>query len=137
MMSADINANVFINLDDVKLHFKFTDDQDDATLFDITQSANNELKKRVVIAVDDVLQLEGGKFFPLCQDAAFVFCEAEIRRQINDMHEESKIIMGRFESMMVTLLTDMRAIAPVRTSREVVVKDTSFEDDYFAERRYV
>lgn len=136
-MSEEINENQFVTLDDVKLHFKFTDSQDDDTLLSIIQSANNEVKKQIIGVVDDISKIESSKFYPRCVDVSLVFCESEIRRQINQMYDESEKIMKSFESKMESLLDDMKAIAPVRTSRQVVSKEVEFEDEYIANRRYV
>jgi len=50
------------------------------------------------------------------------------------MFDEAKKIMNDFDSEMATLLGDIRATAPKRTSLEVVTRTIPFEDDYFAER---
>lgn len=129
-----MNTNQFITLDDVKAEFGFTDTQDDQTLLTIVVASNDELKKRVVAVVDSVEAIEGTKFFQRARDVAMVFAEAEIRRKVNQLYQESDTIMQRFLSMVETLQGDMRAIAPVRSSRQVVTRTVPFEDDYFAER---
>lgn len=136
-MSQEINENQFVTLDDVKLHFKFPSTQNDDTLSSIVQSANDEIKKRIVGVVDDISKIEDSKFFPRCMNAALTFCEAEIRRQINHMYDESEKVMKSFEGKIESLLEDMKAIAPVRTSRQVVSKDVDFEDEFFENRRFV
>ena len=50
------------------------------------------------------------------------------------MYDESEKILAVYEDAKETLLGDVRAIAPERTSREVVTREVPFEDDYFAER---
>ena len=136
-MSTEINENQFISLDDVKLRFGFTSTQKDDILLPIIQSANNEVKKLIVGVVDDISKIESSKFFPRCIDAAMIFCEAEIRRQINHMYDEHEKIIKTFNGMMESLLEDMKAIAPVRTSRQVVTRDVDFEDEFFENRRFV
>jgi len=42
--------------------------------------------------------------------------------------------MTDYNNQIETLLGDIRAIAPKRTSLEVVTRTVPFEDDYFAER---
>ena len=100
-------------------------------------SANNEVKKQIVGVVDDITKIEDSKFFPRCVDVTMIFCESEIRRQINYMYDESEKIMKSFGTMLQSLLEDMKAIAPVRTSRQVVSKQVDFEDEFFADRRFV
>lgn len=63
-----------------------------------------------------------------------VFCISYVRRDINQMYDEAEKIRGNFNSQMETLLGDIRASAPKRTSLELVTRTRSFEDDYFAER---
>ena len=133
-MSEEINENQFVTLDDVKNQFGFTSTQSDNKLLFIVQSANDEVKKRIITVVDDITQIENSKFFPKCLDTAMTFCEAEIKRQINHLYDEYEKIMKSFESKMESLLGDLRAIAPKRTSLQVVSRDVPFEDDYFAER---
>ncbi len=130
----EINQNQFITLDFLKNDQSFTDKQDDDTLLRIVKSANNEVKKQIVTVVDDILAIEGTKFFDRSQDAALTFCISRIKRDINQMFDEAKKIMNDFDSEMKTLLGDIRAIAPKRTSLEVVTRTIPFEDDYFAER---
>ena len=136
-MSVEINDNLFVTLDGVKLHFGITDTQDDDTILSIVQSSNNEVKKQIIGVVDDISKIENSKFFSRCVDAAMIFCEAEIRRQINQMYDQSEKIMKSFDGKMESLLEDMKAIAPVRTSRQVVSKEVVFEDEFFADRRFV
>lgn len=122
----------YIVLDDVKTQYGFTDTQDDATLTGITSSANDEVNKRIAGVVDgDTLDTE---FTSRGKDAALVFAESEIRRQINQLFDDAKKTMEKFNSMMASLLGDLRSIAPKRSSLEVVTRDVPFEDDYFAER---
>jgi len=138
-MSAALTSNTgnqFLTLDFLKSTFKITDTQDDDTLLGIVQASNLEVKKRV-IAVLDSLILEGTIFFQPAQDAALVYAESEIKRKINLMFTEAKDIMERFEGMMETLIGEIRATAPVRTSRRNAKRDDELEDDFFAERRFV
>ena len=95
-MSVEINDNQFVTLDDVKLHFGFTSTQSDDKLLFIVQSANDEVKKRIVGVVDDISKIENSKFFPRCIDAAIVFCEAEIRRQVNHLYDHAEKVMKSF-----------------------------------------
>lgn len=134
-MSVDeINENQFVTLDFLKAYLKFTDSQDDDTLLGIVKSANNEVKKQLITVVDDILAIEGTKFFDRAQDAALIFCVSYVRRDINQMYDEAKILLDNFNSQMVTLLGDIRATAPKRTSLQVVSRTVPFEDDYFADR---
>ena len=139
-MSSDadeINENQFITLDFLKTDLDFTNKQKDDTLLRIVKAANNEVKKELKTVVDSITKIEGTKFFGKGQDAAFTFALALVRRDINHMYDEYKKIMTDYKSQIETLKGDVRAIAPKRTSREVVTKDVSFEDEFFAERRYV
>jgi len=130
----EINENQFITLNILKDRRGFTDDQDDSTLLGIVQSANNEVKKQIITVVDDILAIENTKFFGRASDAAFTFCVSRIKRDINEMFDEAKKIMDDFNAEMASLLGDIRATAPVRTSTQVITRDVPFEDDYFAER---
>jgi len=134
---SEINENQFITLDDAKKRFGFTSTLNDDILLSIVKSSNNEVKKLIVGVVDDIASIEGSKFFPRCKDTALIFCEAEIKRQINHMYDEYEKIIKVFNSMMDSLLEDMKAIAPVRTSREVVSREVDFEDEFVANRRFV
>ena len=134
MSNEEINENQFITLEYYKSYHKITDTQDDDTLLGIIKSANNEVKKQLITVVDDILKIEGTKFFDRAQDAALVFCTASARRDINQMYDESEKLLKNFNSLMETLLGDIRATAPKRTSLEVVSRSIPFEDDYFAER---
>lgn len=136
-MSTEINENQFVTLDDLKSRFGITDNQDNDILLFIVQSANDEIKKRIVGVVDDISKIENSKFFPRCINVAMIFCEAEVKRQINHKHPESEQTKKVFENMMESLLEDMKAIAPVRTSRQVVSKEVDFEDEFFENRRFV
>lgn len=136
-MSADseeINQNEFVTLTSLKDYFDFTDDQDDKTLLRIVNTGNNELKKALKTVVDDITQIQGTKFFDRAIDVALIYCNAQIKRDINQMYDESEKILKVYEDAKETLLGDVRAIAPERTSREVVTREVPFEDDYFAER---
>jgi len=130
----EINENQFITLNSVKSDFTFTDTQDDDTLLRIVKESNNEVKKELKTVVDDITSIQGTKFFGRAQDAANTFAISRIRRDINQMYDESKKIMDSYTSQIETLKGDVRAIAPKRTSLEVVTRDIPFEDDYFAER---
>ncbi len=90
-MSADtteINDNQFVTLDSLKDYFDFTDDQDDKTLLRIVTTGNNELKKALKTVVDDITQIQGTKFFDRATDVALMFCNAQIKRDINQMYDE-------------------------------------------------
>lgn len=134
MSSEEINENQFVTLTYYKSYHKITDKQDDDTLLGIIKSANNEVKKQIVTVVDNILDIEGTKFFDRAQDAALVFCTSYARRDINQMYDEAEKLLNNFNSQMETLLGDIRATAPKRTSLEVVSRTIPFEDDYFAER---
>ena len=125
----------FITLSHLKKHFKITDTQDDDTLLEIVQAGNQEAKKYIIGVVDDLDTVEGSIIFEPCRDAVMVFCESEIRRQINHMYPEAKDIMENFEYMMASVVREIRSQAPVRTSRLIAARDINFEDDFFAERR--
>ncbi len=129
------NELQFVTLPYIKKHFKITDSQDDDTLLGIVQASNLEVKKRIIAVTDDLSTIEGSIFFQPCQDAARTYCESEIRRQISLMFTEAETIMTTFNSMMDTLIGEIRSQAPDRTSRKIAARDTDFEDDYFAERR--
>lgn len=133
----DNTGNQFITLALVKATFKIADSQDDNTLLGIVQAGNLEVKKRLIAVVDSINQIEGTIFFQPAQDAALVFAEAEIRRKINQMYSEAKDIMLKFETMMESLVGEIRSQAPERTSRQLAKRDDNFEDDFFAERRFV
>lgn len=137
MSLQDNNDLQFITLSFVNKTFGFTDGQDDDTMLGIVQACNLEIKKRIINAVDDLDSIEGSIYFQPGQDAALVFCEAEKLRKINKQYEEAEKVMTRFESMMDSLIFLLRADAPKRTSRHIASRDTDFEDDYFAERRFV
>ena len=53
------------------------------------------------------------------------------------MYDESDKLKANYTSEIETLLGDVRAIAPVRTSRQVVSKEVDFEDEFFENRRFV
>ena len=136
-MSSDteeINENQFITLNSIKADFSFTDEQDDDTLLRIVKESNNEVKKELKTVVDDITSIEGTKFFGRAQDAANTFAISRIRRDINQMYDQADNIMKSYKSQIETLKGDVRAIAPKRTSLEVVTRTIPFEDDYFAER---
>ena len=136
-MSSDaeeINENQFITLDSLKSFLKITDTQDDDTLLEIVKSSNNELKKQLKTVVDDITSIEGTKFFGRAQDTALTFAVSKVRKNINQMYDEADKLKANYESEIETLLGDVRAIAPKRTSLEVVARFIPFEDDYFAER---
>lgn len=136
-MSSDaeeINENQFITRDFLKSFLKITDSQDDDALLSIVKSSNNELKKQLKTVVDDITAIEGTKFFGRAQDTALTFALSKVRRNINQMYDEADKLKANYESEIETLLGDVRAIAPKRTSLEVVTRTIPFEDDYFAER---
>lgn len=133
----EINKNYFITRDSLKSYLTITDTQDDDTLLRIVKTANNELKKQLVTVVDDIAALEGTKFFDRAQDVALTYCMSLVKRDINQMFTEAKDIMNDYDAQLESLLGDVRAIAPERTSLEVVTRDIPFEDDYFAERHIV
>ena len=132
--SEEINENQFITLDSLKLDLEFTDTQDDNTLLRIVRESNNEVKKELKTVVDDIVSIEGTKFFGRAKDAANTFAISRIRRDINQMYDEAEKLMKDYRSQIETLKGDVRAIAPKRTSLEVVTRTIPFEDDYFAER---
>ena len=136
-MSLVSNDNLqFVTLQFIKSHFKITDDQDDNTLLAIMQAGNLEVKNRIIAVADDLDLIEGSIFFQKCQDAVLVYVESEIRRQINQMYTEAAEIMTKFETLMETLISGIRSQAPERTSRRLASRETDFEDDFFAERRF-
>jgi len=130
------DALQFVTLQFIKSHFKITDTQDDNTLLAIVQAGNLEVKKRIIAVSDDLDLVEGSIFFQPAQNAALVYVEAEIRRQINQLYTEAETIMERFEAMMETLISEIRSQAPERTSRRLASREIDFEDDFFAERRF-
>lgn len=132
--NSEINENQFVTLDNLKDTFGFTDKQDDSTLLRIVNAGNNELKKALKTVVDNITQIKGTKFFDRATDVALIYCDAQIKRNINQMYQESDNILKVYENAKESLLGDVRAIAPARTAREVVTRDVPFEDDYFAER---
>ena len=136
-MSVINDAVQFVTLDFVKAHFTITDDQDDDILFGIVQAANMEMKKRLTGFADEIGNLAGSQFWPSIQSAGLAFVEAEIRRQINQLYTEAETIMKRFEDMMVSLIGELKSVAPKRTERIIAKRDEDFEDDFFAEGRFV
>lgn len=132
--SEEINENQFVTLNSLKDYFGFTDKQDDDTLLRIVNSGNNELKKALKTVVDSITSIQGTKFFDRAVDVVLIYCNAQIKRDINQMYDESDKILKVYENAKETLLGDVRAIAPVRTSNEMITRDVDFEDDYFAER---
>jgi len=130
----EINENQFITLDSLKLDLDITDGQDDNILLRIVKESNNEIKKQLKTVVDDITAIEGTKFFDRAQDAAHTFAISRVRRDINQMYDEAEQVMKSYNSQIETLKGDVRAIAPKRTSLEVVTRTIPFEDDYFAER---
>lgn len=130
----EINENQFITLNFLKNDLGITDKQDDNILLRIVKESNNEVKKELKTVVDDIIAIEGTKFFDRAQDTAFTFALSKVRRDLNQMYDESKKIMDNYLTEIETLKGDIRAIAPKRTSLEVVTREVPFEDDYFAER---
>ena len=136
-MSSDaeeINENQFITLNSLKADLSITDKQDDNTLSRIIKESNNEIKKELKTVVDSITSIQGTKFFGRAQDTALTFALSRIKRDINQMYDEADKIMTDYKSQIETLKGDVRAIAPKRTSLEVVSRSIPFEDDYFAER---
>lgn len=136
-MSTINNAVQFVTLELVKSHFVITDDQDDDTLLSIVQSCNMEMKKRLVGFSDDIAKLASTQFWASIQSTGLIYVEAEIRRQINQLYTEATTIMQRFEDSVVSLQGELKSIAPKRTERKISKRDEDFEDDFFAERRFV
>lgn len=132
--SDEINDNYFVSLKSLKSYLEITDTQDDNALLRIVVTANNELKKQLITVVDDITSLEGSSFFDKATDVALVFCLSQYRRDVNQMYDEADKILTTYNSQIETLLGDVRAHAPKRTSLEVVTRDVPFEEDYFAER---
>jgi hypothetical protein len=130
----EINENQFITLPFLKSFLKSTDTQDDNILLEIVKSSNNELKKQLKTVVDDITSIEGTKFFDRAQDTALTFALSKVRRNINQMYDEADKLKANYTSEIQTLLGDVRAIAPKRTSLQVVTRTIPFEEDYFAER---
>lgn len=137
MSSLDNNNLQFITLPVLKDHFKFTDTQDDETLLSIVQNCNLEIKKRLINTIDDLDTLEGSVYFQPGSDAALVYCESEVRRQINKQYDVAEKIMERFTGMMDSLIAFLKAAAPERTEKILAVRDTDDEDDYFATRHVI
>lgn len=133
----DNNNLQFVTLPFVKSHFTITDTQDDNTLLAIIQAGNLEVKKQIIAVSDNLNAIEGSIFFQPAQDAVLVYVESEIARQINKLYTEAETIMARFKDMMLTLIGEIRSQAPERTSRKLAKRDDNFEDDFFAERRFV
>ncbi len=132
--SEEINQNQLVTLDSLKDYFGFTDTQDDSTLLRIATAGNNELKKALKTVVDNITSIQGTKFFGEAVDVAMIYCNAQIKRDINQMYDESDRILKVYENAKETLLGDVRADAPERTSLKAVTRDVPFEADYFAER---
>ena len=137
MSNLNNNNLQFITLPVLKDHFKFTDAQDDETLLSIVQNCNLEIKKRLINEIDDLDTIEGSVFFQPASDAALVYCESEVRRQINKQYDIAKTIMERFTTMIETLIGFLKSAAPERTSRLLAARDTDDEDEYFAERHVI
>ena len=124
-----LNNNVqFITLDLVKSKFTNPDDQDDAPILSIVQSANLALPKRLPGVADDIANLAGTQFWSSIQSVGLTYAEAEIRRSINHLYTEAETIMKRFEDAVISLLGEMKSIAPVRTSRIIAKRDDFVED---------
>ena len=137
-MSSVVNNEIqFVTLEFVKNHFVITDKQDDDTLLGIVQAANNELKKSIVGVVDDVAKLKETQFWSSIQSTALMYVESEIRRQINQLYNDAATVKLRYDESLAMLVNELRSVAPKRTKRELVGRDEDFEDDYFAERRFV
>ncbi len=130
----EINENQFITLDFFKTDQTITDSQDDNTLLRIIKSSNNEVKKELKTVVDDITAIEGTKFFGRAQDVTMTLAISQKLRDINHMYDEAKKVKDEYDSQIETLKGDVRAIAPKRTSLEVVTRTVPFEDDYFANR---
>ena len=137
-MSVDTEVKQqFITLSLLKRHFKITDTQDNDILVGIVEASNLEVTKQILPVIDNINIIEDSIFFQPAQDAALVFAESRIRREINQMYTEADMIMVQFKEMMATLIGEIRSQAPVRTSRHLASRDVDFEDDFFAERRFV
>ena len=132
--SDEINENIFLTLDFFKDDQNITDNQDDNTLLRIIKAANNEVKKELVKVVDDITAISGTKFFDTAHDCTVTLAISLKLRDLNHMYKEAGDVRKDYESQIETLKGEVRAIAPKRTSLEVTPRDTSFEDDYFAER---
>ena len=133
-----LNNNVqFITLDLVKSKFTNPDDQDDAPILSIVQSANLALPKRLPGVADDIANLAGTQFWSSIQSVGLTYAEAEIRRSINHLYTEAETIMKRFEDAVISLLGEMKSIAPVRTSRIIAKRDDDFENKFLTERSFV
>ena len=130
----EINENQFLTLDFFKDDQNFKDDQDDSILLRIIKNVNNEVKKELKTVVDAIVDIEGTKFFDRAQDAAMTLAISQKLRDVNQMYDEADKVFKRYQSEIETLKGDVRAIAPKRTSLEVVTRFVPFEDDYFAER---
>jgi len=130
----EINKNQFITLTSLKSDLDITDEQDDNILLRIVKESNNEVTKELKTVVDSITSIEGTVFFSKGRDTALTFAISRIRRDLNQMYDEAATIMKDYKSQIETLKGDVRAIAPVRTSRQLIVRDVPAEDDYFAER---
>jgi hypothetical protein len=133
-VNEDINSNQFITLDYFKTRLGITDDQDDDDIEGFIQTAKNIVTEKVVSVVDSVNAIVGTRFYPECQNVAYTYTLFQYRRDINQMYNEADKLEKTYEKQLEALMGDMRSIAPVRTSRQVIVRDVPIEDDYFAER---
>ena len=136
-MSLVNNEVQFLTLDFLKNHFQITDNQDDDTLLGIVQACNMEMKKSISGTVDNIAKLKETQFWASIQSTALIYCESEIRRQINQLYTQAIEIMKRFKESVISLIDEIRSTAPERTERNIAARDSDFEDDFFAERRFV
>lgn len=112
-----INSNNFVTLDSFKEYAKIKDKLDDATILRIVSTGNNEMKKKLVTVVDNITAIEGTHFFGEATDAVLTFCLSQYRRDVNHLYKEAKDILADYNSQLETLLDDVRATAPERTSK--------------------
>jgi len=136
-MSLDNNGLQFITLELVKSHFGFKTDTHDGKLLAIIQSCNLEIKKRIFHLVDDIDGIQGSIFFQSGFDAALIYCESEIQRQIYKAFKDSQDTMKVFESKMKTFVAYLIAQAPIKRSKIISSRDTDPEDEYFSERHTI
>ena len=91
----------------------------------------------IVGVVDNINAIAGTKFFGRARSVAYTYALGLIRRDVNQMYDESDRILANYKEQLETLLGDLRAIAPQKTAYEVVTRNVPAEDDYFAERHTV
>jgi len=130
------NNNQFITVTFFKNHFGYKDNQDDATILDIVNDSNGNVRTKIKAVFDDINAFKNSLFYPRARACSIQFAEAEKLRILNQMYDEAKTAMAAYNANIKNLQSDIRADAPVRTSREVVHRDTPEEDEYFATRRW-